>query len=801
MRFRPIRQWQPDSASTAVSTFVAPGGERLTVAVLEPDIVRVTMWPEGRPRLDRTWMIVDAKGEMPPNGRLRADLSPFSTPPVAPAHRPDTVSWQTERLQVQLDLARGGMSWRDENGRLFAADQPGRAYARDLSSRDVFHYLLRQPGEQYVGFGEKSGLLNKHGRRLRMFSVDALAYNAETSDPLYKHFPFYITVVPELNVAYGLLYDNFAITTFDMGSEIDNYYAPYRQYVAEDGDVDYYLIWGPTVAEVVQKLARLTGRPFLPPRWSLGFIMSAWSPSEQPDAQKQLMQMVDQFAAEQFPCSGYQLSSGYTVASEVQQTAGVDVENDRRYVFNWHNGRFPDPQGMSQHFHQAGIFLMANIKPAMLPSHPHFAEVAAAKGFVWDSEIDAPYLAHFWGGEGAHLDFTNPFTYGWWQEQVQRQLLKYGIDCTWNDNNEYTLWDDDAQCDGFGQPTRAGMLRPVQGLLMSQASHQAQIAYAPEKRPFLISRSGCVGIQRYAQTWSGDNHTSWHTLQFNIPMGLGMSLSNAGNYGHDVGGFVGANPDPELLVRWVQSGIFHPRFNMHSLSLDASYTSPWMHPEVKTQIRELFEWRYQMTPLWYNLLVEAHQTGAPPIRPLLYQFPHDTAAHHQSFAWMVGDTLLVAPVYRPGVSDWAVYLPRLTADAAGWWQHFYTGEWFAGGQTVTVAAPLSQVPLFVREGAILPFGEVHNLADATQDRRRVLHLYPHRHAGRSTMRLVEDDGVSLGFWQGKVTVWELTLETTAEQITLTADKVQDGYELPYERLEIKLPDGEKRQFTFRQSSP
>ncbi len=149
----------------------------------------------------------------------------------------------------------------------------------------------------------------------------------------------------------------------------------------------------------------------------------------------------------------------------------------------------------------------------------------------------------------SHLDFTNPATLRWRRRQVRTQLLELGIETTWNDNNEFEVWDENAVCDGFGEPVRLGDIRPVQTLLMARASHEEQRGHRPERRPYVISRSGMPGMQRYAQTWSGDNDCSWETLRDNTVMGVGMSLSGMYDIGHDVGGFTGTRPSPELFVR------------------------------------------------------------------------------------------------------------------------------------------------------------------------------------------------------------------------------------------------------------
>lgn len=773
-------------------SFTGRRGERFQISVLEDDCIRVQHLPEGQPRLDRTWLVVGKEGAAPREGRLRADLSPFSLPSFELNTTGNKISLTTKKLQLHITTGHFGLTWADEHGQPFASDQLDRAYTYDQQAKTVSHYMVRRPAEHYYGFGEKSGPLDKRGRRMRMFNVDALGYNAETSDPLYKHFPCYITLVPELNIAYGLLYDNLATTTFDMGREIDNYYEPYRYYQADDGDIDYYFIYGPTIAEVVQKLSKLTGRMALPPRWSLGFVASAWSPTEMPDAQDQLKRFVDGYVSHDMPCSLYQMSSGYSVMEQEKTSSGVDVRNSPRYVFHWNRSRIPDPQAMTDYFHQAGIRVAANIKPALLSTHPHYDGLAQANGFIQAADADTPDLNMFWGGDGAYLDFTNPATFDWWKMQVREQLLKMGVDVTWNDNNEYTLWDDEARCHGFGQPIRAGLIRPLFSLLMSQASYEAQQEFLPNERPFLICRSGCVGIQRYAQTWSGDNATSWHTLRYNIPMGLGMSLSNAPNIGHDVGGLVGPPPAPELLVRWVQNGIFHPRFTIHSWTDDDSYTTPWMYPETEDLMRSLFHFRYQLIPYLYSLFFEASRTGEPIIRPLVYQFQHDPNCHTESFDFMCGPNLLVASVLEEGARTRPLYLPIISPSDAGQWCDFYSGQWHSGGQTIETDAPLERIPLFVPAGGIIPLGKAMRYVGEQPDDARQIYLFPHPEQGGSSFTLIEDDGASLDYQQGGFTAIELTVISEPEQISLKIEFAQREYPLPYQEIEFILPHGENR---------
>lgn len=758
-------------------------GERLTVSVLDHDLIRVWHCPDGSPRLDRTWVVCGPNGDTPRAGRRRDDLSPFACPSFALEALPGAVRVQTALLQITLHTGHFRIEWADAAGRVFAADANARPYLYDRRGSAVSHILQRRPDEHYYGLGEKSGPLDKHGQRYRLATADALGYDAEHSDPLYKHWPFYITLVPELGIAYGLLYDNPAQGTIDLGRAINALHGgDFRSYQAEAGDLDYTLIFGPTIPEVLEKLAALIGRPALPPRWSLGYLGSTMSYTEAPDAQEQLKQFVDLCAAHDIPCDLFHLSSGYTTDAQ-----------GRRCVFTWNRNRVPDPPAMAAHFRAAGMHLAANIKPYLLTVHPRYDELAAAGGFVQAADSDEPEVNRFWSGgayetaPGAYVDFSSAAGFDWWKARIKEALLAVGIDAIWNDNNEFEIWDDAARCAGFGAPIPAALARPLLTLLMARASYEALREFAPDQRPFLLTRSASLGVQRYAQTWSGDNATSWHNLRWNIPMGLSLSLSGMPNTGHDVGGFAGPKPDPELFVRWVQNGIFHPRFVIHSWNSDGTVNEPWMYPAVLPLVRNLIRFRYRLIPYLYTLLAESAQTGHPILRPLVYHYAHDPRCRTESFDFMLGPNLLVASVWEPGVRARPVYLPAGTG-----WYDWHTGEHFAGGQTIEAAAPLERIPLFVPEGGIVPLGKVMRHVGATPDDEREAWVFPPRGDGAGRFTLIEDDGVSLGWARGERSALRLEVSATADALALAVGLDQYGYPLPYREVTFVLPPGEVR---------
>ena len=422
--------------------------------------------------------------------------------------------------------------------------------------------------------------------------------------------------------------------------------------------------------------------------------------------------------------------------------------------------------------------LCANIKPCLLRDHPRFEEAAAAGLFIKESD-GTPAMAQFWDETGAYLDFTNPATRAWWKARVTDALLEYGIAATWNDNNEFEVWSSRAKL-ASGQ--RALDCRPLQTLLMIQASKQAQSDFAPDKRPFLISRAGAVGMQRYVQTWSGDNYTSWDTLKYNIRMGTGLALSGISNTGHDIGGFSGPKPDPELLLRWVQHGIFLPRFSIHSWNDDRTVNEPWMYPEITETIARLIKLRAKLTPYLYHLLWKSHSAYQPMIRPTFLDFPDDPQTLAENDEMMLGPDLLVAAVVEPGKTERTLHLPAGTG-----WYDVWRGAHHPGGQAITVPALLDEFPpLFAREGSAIAL----NLADQHFNQPaddRGFWLFPPKGIGHFLADCFEDDGESESYRQGKTASWRLAVAAEAEQIEISIAKPD-----PWDRLVLLLPAEETR---------
>jgi alpha-glucosidase len=751
------------------------GRHHLRIEVLDQALFRVRLLKDGQWRLDRSW-VVDPDRAMPWEGRYRDSLAGFACPSFVISQDESTVTVATDRLRVTVHRPLQ-LVWEallDGEWVSVAEERPTGAHMLGVRDHRHAHFMARHPGEHVYGLGEKAGRLERSGRRYEMRNLDALGYNAETTDPLYKHIPFTITRTPKAG-SFSLFYDNLAGCWFDLGNELDNYHKPYRAYRAADGDLDLYFAWSPDMLDLVKTQQWLTGGMAFPPRWTLGYSGSTMAYTDAPDAQAQLEGFVDKLAVNDIPCDSFQLSSGYTSIA------------DKRYVFNWNTEKVPDPEGMAGRFAEAGLELVANIKPCLLLDHPQY-ESAAEKGlFIRDSETGQPEQSVFWDAKGSHLDFTNPATVDWWQSNVTTALLERGIHSTWNDNNEYEVWDHHARCEGFGDPIDIGLIRPLHSLLMVRSSEAAQRRQFPGKRPYLITRSGCAGLQRHAQTWTGDNHTDWATLRWNIRMGLGLALSGISNIGHDVGGFAGPRPEPELLLRWVQNGIFHPRFTIHSWNADGSVTEPWTHPQVLDGIREAIQLRYRLLPYLYTCLFEAVTKGEPMIRPTFLDHEHDASCFEETDDFMLGRDLLVASVVEEGASTREVYLPK---NETGWW-NFHEGTWHAPGTRLTLDIDLSSMPLFVRAGSVVPLAEGADRASPGAEKTRTLAVFPASDGGEHVSVIYDDLGDNADALDGNHCLTRVVLRSGADAIDLSLAH-QGSFAFPFARLSLALPASEAR---------
>ncbi|MGN1328656.1 MAG: TIM-barrel domain-containing protein [Eubacterium sp.] len=648
-----------------------------------------------------------------------------------------------------------------KGGKILFSDRKPLAYSfAGEFGRESYHYITREKGEYIFGLGDKGGLLNKAGRAFRIETADAMGYDAESSDPLYKHIPFYIC---ENSVGcYGVFYDTTDTSYIDLGKEINNYYPAYKYFKTEDNSLVYYVFFG-TKLSILQQFANLCGKQAFPPKWSFDYCASTMAYTDAPDSEKQMNGFLDKLDEYDLSCKGFYLSSGYTSIG------------DRRYVFNWNYDKFPNPAKFIKKFADRDIQIIPNIKPAFLDSHPLYNEIAEKGYFVKNSD-GTPFVTEFWDGIGSYIDFTNPDAFKFWKQKVNDTLLDFGITSTWNDNNEFDIQDLDAVAEGFGKgKVQASRIRPDLTYLMVVSSYMAQTEKRPELRPFLSTRSGNIAIRRLAQTWSGDNRTGFNDLRYCHNIGLTMSISGLYFYGHDLGGFSGEMPSRELLLRWLEHGIFEPRFTIHSWNEDGSATMPWSYPDIMPSVKKLFSQRKRLIPYLYSCAYNAVEKEIPMNAPPLLYYD-DKELYSQNDSMMVGTDILVPFIFDEGKEHTEIYLPSKE-------KWYLSDKAYEGGQWVNVNIPLTEeMPYFVKAGSVIP----------TDEDKTVFTVYPVE-KGTFEGGFFTDDGLTFGYRNNECV--KLRFAVTCDESTVKVDYSNDGKMnfIP----EIRLCNGDNRRLMIR----
>lgn len=644
----------------------------------------------------------------------------------------DEISLKTGAVTLRIKQDPFEICLCDKAGDILYSTKELTAFVKDSNNR-LTSYTRMDVSDSFYGFGEKTGRLNKNMAFLRERGTDAMGYDPERADTLYKHIPFYIRLSHESKKAVGVFYHNFYESEFNMGCEKSNYWPRYTYFRTNGGDIDLFLLAGNTIKKVVDNYTLLTGRPALLPKRALGYQGSSMYYSElEKDSDDALLNFVDTVIEQGIPIDGFHLSSGYT------------SYDNKRCAFQWNKERFKDPEGYFKAMNEKGAQNVPNIKPGILLMHPWMKEFEEKNVFVKDSKDSSkPAIGKWWGGPGVFWDYTNEGARKAWKEYLKENLIKVGTDSIWNDNCEYDgLLDQDAKVDFDGKGGTVAELKPIMATLMCKLSNEAVVENNIDARPYSVCRAGSSGIQRYAQTWCGDNYTSWKTLRGNIPTILGMGLSGQPNEGADIGGFAGPVPSEELFIRWVQHGIFQARFSIHSASDDNTVTEPWMYPESTDIIRDLICLRYRFIPYLYSAEFEATQNGAPIMRPLVYEFQDDEKVYSIDDEFMYGRDILVANVLEEGQTEREVYLPK----GCKWYDMEDNFKEYEGGQTITIPVDIESVPMFIREGGIVPMADDQPM-NLQRDRVKDMHLF--LAPGKDTeFTLYEDDGVSNDYKAG-----------------------------------------------------
>ncbi|MFD4940638.1 glycoside hydrolase family 31 protein [Streptomyces virginiae] len=452
----------------------------------------------------------------------------------------------------------------------------------------------------------------------------------------------------------------------------------------EGGPLRCWVLVG-TPARVLQGWSGLTGAAAVPPEWALGYQHARWGFGSAEEVRR--------------------VVAGYASRGLALSAVHLDIDHyDGHRVFTVDAERFPDLPGLAGELGDIGVRLVSIVDPAVKAGdgvHASGLSVGSGGAFVRDAR-GAEVRGEVWPGECAYPDFTDPAVREWWGG-LYEERLKQGFAGFWHDMNEpvsFAPFGDSTlprsarhALDGAGGDHREG--HNVYALGMARAGWEGLVRLRPDERPFLFSRSGWAGMQRYGGTWSGDVESSWEGLRASLALVLGLGLCGVPYSGPDVGGF-GGSPSPELYVRWLQLGAYLPLFRTHS-AIWAGRREPWeFGPEVAEQAAAVMAERERLRPYFVTLAHLARRTGAPYVRPLWWGSPEERQLRDCEDTFLLGDALLVAPVLECGADRRAVRLPR------GRWYDTATGAAYEGPGQILLDAPQGRIPVLARAGAVLP---------------------------------------------------------------------------------------------------
>ena len=607
------------------------------------------------------------------SGRDKLSLDGFKLCSPEVLEDDETVCFRHTGLDFRIELLNFRITVSNDKGILYQ-DRSGLAYNFDGELGDgSVHCTRREEGQYIYGLGDKAGGINKDHQRYRLDTDDAMGFKAEYTDPLYKYLPFYIC--ENSAGSYGIYYDTYSEGEADFGREHDNYYEHFNSVRFEEENMVFYLIFG-DVSGIISRFIRLTGGICRVPDWAFRYCGSTMEYTDAEDADARLRSFPDNCEKYGIKAGGFYMSSGYTQIG------------DKRYVFHWNRDKIHDPEGLYDCFLSKGLKIIPNVKPAFLDDHPLYDEIAGNGWFLHCSD-GTPAKFPFWGGNASYLDFTDPGAYEFWKSCVKSALASQGYTDIWNDNNEYDIHDRDVLAHGFGdKEIPARLIKPLFSFLMSKASREA--CEEMNADPFIVSRCAIAGTQRIATTWTGDNYTSFRELRYNHCQAMTMSLSGFCFFGPDIGGFDGPKPGRELFMRWLQYGVFLPRFVLHSWKVNEPSTMPWLYPDMMDPVRAIFDLRERLVPYLADQMRKCIQNDCPLITPV---FLRDRDYDKESDCFMCGERILVCPVFDEGADGITVRLPQ----SASGFRLRGEGGVIPGGTEIRVPCTVTDLPVWFVE--------------------------------------------------------------------------------------------------------
>ena len=667
--------------------------------------------------------------------------------------QPDHWELTTDSLKIVLSKNPMSIKVLNAKGEILSEDYQNFSYT--WQGTEVTTYKKLFPDEKFVGMGEKTGNVNRRGEKFENWNSDIPAYSI-MEDPIYQSIPFYMGIHDK--VVYGIFLDNTFRTKFNFGASTDD---QYHFFSAANGEMNYYLFGAGSVTGILRDYTWLTGRMQMPPLWSLGYQQCRWSYF--PDTE--VLSIARTFREKKIPCDVIYLDIDYMEGYK---------------IFTWNKEKFPDPGGMIGKLKDQGFHVVTIVDPGIKIEKDYFAyEEGVKNGYFARYPNGDFYIGSVWPGRCHFPDFTKPAARQWWGSSFSK-LTGPGVEGFWNDMNEPATWGQGipnlVQFDFEGRYGSMAEAHNIYGLEMCRATFEGTKQLLNGRRPFLLTRAGFAGIQRYSAVWTGDNEATDDHMLLSARMVNSMGLSGIAFAGPDMGGFMG-NPTQALYQRWLSMGVYTPFFRNHS-AWGTSAKEPWSFgEEVEKMAREQINQRYRLLPYIYSMFYEAAQTGIPIARSLVIDYTFDEKAYWYVYQnqYLFGDHLLVAPV-SCNQQNAKVYLPE------GNWYRLSTGEPFRGNTEPVVEAPLSDLPVFVKAGGIIPMQSVVQNTGQKPSPHLDLHIW----AGEQPTSLVyyEDDGTSYAFEKG--VFYKRAIRYDPQKQCITIGKAEGSYPSKFSSIRLVL---------------
>lgn len=648
--------------------------------------------------------------------------------------------------QVTATLAKRG-PWQIDftaHGEHFAR-VPSKGLAHIQSREGVFTFgqMVLGVGELVYGLGERFAPLVKNGQVVEIWNKDG----GTSSEQAYKNIPFYLT-----NRGYGVFVREPGPVSFEVASEK----VARTQFSVPGESLEFYVIYGPTPKEILEKYTALTGRPALPPAWTLGLWLTTSFTTNYDEAT--VTEFVDGMASRDLPLRVFHFDCFW-----MREFHWCD--------FQWDPKVFPDPVGMLKRLKAKGLKICVWINPYIAQQSALFDEAQQA-GYLLKKPDGGVWQTDQWQPGMGIVDFTNPDAAKWYQSKL-KVLMDQGVDSFKTDFGE-RIPTDVVYFDG-SDPVRMHNFYPQ---LYNKTVFQLLDLEKGKGEACVFARSATVGGQKYPVHWGGDCDSLFESMAESLRGGLSLGMSGFGFWSHDIGGFEGL-PDDALYKRWIAFGLLSSHSRLHGSS---SYRVPWLIDEESCDVlRHFTKLKCRLMPYLYAKAVEAHRTGVPMMRSMLLEFPNDPACEYLDRQYMLGDSILVAPVLSAsGSVDF--YLPK------GHWTHLLTGEVREGGHWFSEHHDFLSLPLWVREGSVIAMGKTDDRPDYDFVKEVELRVYPMAdgHSFKGSVPNLKGD-TALNFIAGRISdrvlievdydgPWNAVLAQAGESIKGTTRRIEFALE-------------------------